>query len=243
MTMASRVQREGSAVRRPTGFWSPAVHDLLRHLEAVDFPAPRLLGSGGGTELLTWIDGESGPDGWAKIVPEPGLRRWASFLRRYHDAVAAYRPAPGSAWSSGPGTCGPGELVCHGDFGPWNGVWHGERVIGLIDFDHARPAPALFDVAYALEYAAPFRDDRECLRWLRYPQPPDRRRRIEAFCQAYGIAVPDDITRRVAEQQRLTLQCAQALARQGIEPQATWAREGHLDAVRARIDWTESLQL
>jgi hypothetical protein len=124
-----------------------------------------------------------------------------------------------------------------------DGVGHGEHIVGLIDFDHARPAPALFDVAYALEYAAPFRDDRECQRWLRYSQPPDRRRRIEAFCAAYGIAVPDDITCRVAEQQRLTLQCAEALARQGIEPQATWAREGHLDAVRARIDWTEALQL
>jgi Ser/Thr protein kinase RdoA (MazF antagonist) len=31
---------------------------------------------------------------------------------------------------------------------------------GLIDFDHARPAPSVFDIAYALEYAAPFRDDR-----------------------------------------------------------------------------------
>jgi hypothetical protein len=34
-----------------------------------------------------------------------------------------------------------------------------------------------------------------------------------------------------------------ALARQGIEPQATWIREGYLETVRARIDWTESLDL
>ena len=89
----------------------------------------------------------------------------------------------------------------------------------------------------------PFRDDSECLRWLRYPQPPDRRRRIEIFCDAYGIAVPADITGRVAWQQRLVLEHCQALARQGIEPQATWVRDGYLDTIRARISWTESLNI
>jgi len=241
--MTSRIQREGSAVRRPANFWSPAVHDLLRHLETGGFPASRLLGITDDAELLTWIDGESGPAGWAKIVPESGLQRWAAFLRRYHDAVAGYRPPAGSAWSSGQGTCAPGEIICHGDFGPWNGVWRGERIVGLIDFDHARPAPPIFDIAYALEYAAPFRDDEECVRWLRYPHPPDRRRRIEIFCDAYGIPVPADITGRVAWQQRLVLRTCQELARQGIEPQATWVREGHLDTIRVRIDWTESLRI
>jgi Phosphotransferase enzyme family len=55
----------------------------------------------------------------------------------------------------------PGEMICHGDFGPWNGVWHGERIAALIDVDHARPAPPIFDIACALEYAAPFRDNAE----------------------------------------------------------------------------------
>ena len=53
------------------------------------------------------------------------------------------------------------------------------------------------------------------------PRPPDRRRRIEIFCDAYGIAVPADITDRVCWQQRLVMQNCQALASQGIEPQAT----------------------
>jgi Ser/Thr protein kinase RdoA (MazF antagonist) len=48
----------------------------------------------------------------------------------------------------------PGEIICHGDYGPWNGVWRGGDVAGLIDWDHARPAAPIFDVAYALEYAA-----------------------------------------------------------------------------------------
>jgi Phosphotransferase enzyme family len=240
---AGRVRREGDVVRRPAAFWSPAVHGLLRHLEAVGFPAPRLVRAEGDEEVLSWIDGESGASGWAKIVPEAGLRDWARFLRRYHDAVAGYRPSHQSVWSSGPGGCGQGEVVCHGDFGPWNGVWRGGKVVGLLDFDHARPAPPLFDLAYALEYAAPFRDDAECLRWLGYREPPDRRRRIEVFCQAYGVAVPGDIVERVAGQQRSVLRLCEALGRQGIEPQASWIREGYLETVRDRIRWTESQRL
>jgi Phosphotransferase enzyme family len=149
-----RARRDGDIVRRPTEFWSAAVHRLLYHLEVADFPAPRLVSVEGHEEVLSWIDGESGPSGWAKIVPEAGLRDWAVFLRRYHNAVADYQPPHDSVWSSGPGACGAGEIVCHGDFGPWNGVWRDGAVVGLLDFDHARPASPLFDLAYALEYAA-----------------------------------------------------------------------------------------
>lgn len=246
MPGTGRIRRTGDVVRRPLGFWSPAVHHLLGYLQDAGFPAPRVLGTEDRDELLTWIDGEFGPVGWSKIVPEAGLRRWASFLRQYHDTVAGYRPPPGSVWSTSPvpdPPAGPGEIVCHGDFGPWNGVWRGEQIVGLIDFDHAWPASPLFDVAYALEYAAPFRDDQECARWLRYREPPDRRRRIEVFCDAYGIGVPGDIVGRAAEQQRLVLERCAALGRRGIEPQATWVRDGYLGTVRARIRWTEALRL
>jgi aminoglycoside phosphotransferase (APT) family kinase protein len=176
-------------------------------------------------------------------VPESGLQRWARLLRQYHDTVAGYRPAAESVWASGAGTCSAGEIVCHGDFGPWNAVWRGSEVVGLIDWDMARPAAPLFDVAYALEYAAPFRDDSECVRWLRYSTPPDRRRRIEVFCDAYGMPVPEDVAARVAEQQRIVAATCEALGRRSIEPQATWIREGHLEQLRSRIRWTESTDL
>lgn len=74
---------------------------------------------------------------------------------------------------------------------------------GLTDRDHARPARSLFDVAYGLEYAAPFRDDEECVHWLRCPGPPDRRRRTEVFCDAYGMPVPEDVSACVAEVQHM----------------------------------------
>ena len=50
--MTSRIQRAGASVSRPAEFWSPAVHGLLRHLEAAGFPAPRPLGI---EPQATWI--------------------------------------------------------------------------------------------------------------------------------------------------------------------------------------------
>jgi aminoglycoside phosphotransferase (APT) family kinase protein len=133
--------------------------------------------------------------------------------------------------------------MCHGDFGPWNGVWQGDDIVGLIDWDHARPVSPLFDIAYGLEFAAPFRDDEECTRWLHLPDPPNRLRRIEVFCHAYGIAVPDDVIACVADQQRAVLRTCEDLGKWGIEPLATWITDGYLDRLRSRIAWTESVIL
>jgi hypothetical protein len=65
-----RVIRLGDTVRRPTQPWTPAVHALLQHLEEVGFPySPRVLGiDKEGREILTYLDGESGPQSWAKVV-------------------------------------------------------------------------------------------------------------------------------------------------------------------------------
>jgi aminoglycoside phosphotransferase (APT) family kinase protein len=59
------------------------------------------------------------------------LRAVFDLLRRYHDAFE-------------------GEVICHGDFGPWNLVWRDGMPVGLIDFDFAHRGDPSEDVAYAL---------------------------------------------------------------------------------------------
>lgn len=236
-----RVERVGDTVRRPTHPWSPAVHALLGHLAGVGFPyAPRLLGvDADGREILGHIGGDSGPEGWSRIVDDAGLRAFARLLRDYHQAVAGFRPPPEAAWCTGATGLRPGEIVCHGDFGPWNVVWRGSRPVGLIDWDHARPAAPRHDVAYALEYAAPFRDDAECLRWLRHPEPPDRRRRIEVFAEAYGLSDTTGLVDAVVAVQEDTA-LVRRLAGEGREPQAGWVAEGHLDVLAERAAWSRA---
>src|SRR5262249_40427505 len=162
-------------VYRPAGWWTPTVHALLAYLHDVGFDrVPRPLGIVDGEEVLSWIPGESGAVGWQQVVPEVGLKALARLLRDYHQAVAGFVAPVGVCWALSDRAAGPGELICHGDFGPWNVVWDGPTAVGLLDFDFAQPGDRLDDVAYALEYVAPFRDDAHAVRWQGFTTPPDR---------------------------------------------------------------------
>ncbi|RAY14913.1 aminoglycoside phosphotransferase family protein [Actinomadura craniellae] len=193
-----------------------------------------------GREILTYLDGESGPEGWARVVGAAGLTAFARLLRDYHDAVAGFRPSGGFRWYTGGTGPAEGEVICHGDFGPWNIVWRGERPAGMLDWDYARPAGRLHDVAYALEYVAPFRDDAECLRWLRYPEPPDRRRRLELFAGAYGLTATPGLVDAVIDVQRDGIEQVRRLAEAGHQPQVRWVAEGSLGELHRRVTWSRA---
>ena len=235
-----RILRVGDTVRRPLHPWSATIHELLRHLAAVGFPySPRVLGiDEDGREVLSFIAGDSGPDGWDRAVDEAGLVAMARLLREYHEAVQGFQPSSDAAWAARRGAPGDGELVCHGDFGPWNLVWRGTQPVGILDWDYAWPHPKVHDIAYALEYVAPFRDDDECVRWLRYPGPPDRRRRLELFAEAYGLTSVDGLVDEVIAQQELVVARARQLAAEGRQPQLAWQADGTLDAGAQRIGWS-----
>lgn len=237
-----RVVRLGDTVRRPTHPWTPAVHALLGYLEQVGFPySPRLLGiDQEGREVLTYLDGASGPDGWVKVVGDPGLRTFARLLREYHDAVVGFHPPDELSWFTGERGLGDEEVICHGDFGPWNIVWCGTRPVGVLDWDYARPAHRMHDLAYALQYVAPFRDDAECLRWLRFPEPPDRRHRLELFASSYGLTSTTGLIDAVIDVQRDGIEQVGRLASAGCQPQTRWVADGLLDELNQRLAWSRS---
>jgi hypothetical protein len=161
---------------------------VLGHLALVGFEfAPTSLGfDEQGREVLSFIEGESGRDAFRCIVADEGLAAFAALLRRYHDAIAGYRPPPGTEWAYGVIPMDRTDIICHGDFGPWNLVWRGTRPVAILDWDLAYPGPALDDVAYALAWSAPFRDDAHAMGWHGFTSPPARRHRIEVFAASYG---------------------------------------------------------
>lgn len=234
--------RRGEVLYRPAHYWTSAVHGLLNYLESVDFPySPRVLGiDNEGHELLTFLPGESGVAGWHKIISDDGLAKYARLLRSYHDAVKDYKPEHSAQWAYVTGGVGAGELICHGDFGPWNIVWQADEPVGILDWDMAIPALPEYDILYALEYSAPFRDDETTLKWHHFPELPDRRHRIEVFCDAYGIAVPENVTERVAALQRRIAQGMATIAARGVQPQKDWVANGAMEESEKQARWTES---
>ncbi|HEY7202345.1 MAG TPA: aminoglycoside phosphotransferase family protein, partial [Candidatus Dormibacteraeota bacterium] len=159
----NEVVRVGATVRRTAGPWTPAVHALLRHLERAGFAeAPRALGvDDRGREVLGFIEGETpGWTGWPDVLREgDGLAQLGALLRRYHEAVRGFRPPEGARWRN-PLAPAVGEVVRHGDFAPFNTVWRGHRLVGVIDWDFAQPGPAISDLAYLAWYAVPLAGDR-----------------------------------------------------------------------------------
>lgn len=236
-----RIEVIDGTVRRPKSWWSQATQSLLGHLESVGFPySPRVLGTDAdGREILTYIEGISGREAWGQIVADEGLRSFAGMLRTYHDAVRNFRPPLETEWAFGFASVDVGDLICHGDFGPWNLVWREGRPVGILDWDFAFPGPPIHDIAYALEYAAPYRDDEECMRWLGYSVPPDRNHRIQVFLEAYGLPNLDGITEEVLERMRLDATRVSLLANRGQEPQASWVSAGELERLEARANWVE----
>lgn len=226
-------------VLRPVRPWTGAVHALLTHLRAQGLDCvPEPVGVRHGVEAVTYLEGEAGSAGFRHQYDDAGLRSAARLLRRIHDATESFEPPDVVAWSFPPV---PGaRTVCHGDPAPWNFVWRDGEAVGLIDWDHASPAPALDDVAYALDTFAPFRPDQVALEQHGFPSPPDRAARIRAFAAAYGLDGTAGLVDRVIDRQQATLDRVLDLAGRGIDPWAAWVRQGYVDELRARPRWTRT---
>jgi hypothetical protein len=92
----------GPTVHRPTGPWTPAVHDLLSHLSDAGVDGiPRVLGfDDEGREVLTYLPGRTVAVD-TEQAPDETLAAAAGWLRRFHDAVRAYDPGP-RTWRRAP---------------------------------------------------------------------------------------------------------------------------------------------
>ena len=234
------IELTAETVTRPVGPHTPTVHAFLRHLRAKGLDCvPQPISLDGETETLRFIEGESGGDGWRHQHDERGLRSAARLLRRIHDASADWVP-PDDAVFAAP-AAKDGDVFVNGDPGPWNFVWRDGEAVALIDWDFLHRAPRLHDVAYALRWFAPVRDDESALEWHHFPQVPDRRARIEAFLDAYGMPADFDVAEAVVRRIRGTIEHVRFLADQGQEPQKTWVAEGSAERQElAEIEWIEN---
>jgi 8-oxo-dGTP pyrophosphatase MutT (NUDIX family) len=218
--------RIGGTVRRPTGAWTPAVHDLLAFLDRAGLDAvPGVLGTDvRGREIVTYLPGEVSADG---PVSDARLAALAAWTRRYHDIVAEYRPAPTMTWRSGaPSTPWPaGQIICHNDLAPYNVAYRGEAVSGVFDWDMAGPGRPLEDLAFCAWNAVPF---------TRTIDPVDAARRLRVLASGYG-AEPEAILAAVAPRVGSAIVRIRAGQQRGDPGLLALARAGEPDRTAARL--------
>ncbi|MFO6423442.1 phosphotransferase enzyme family protein [Motilimonas sp. KMU-193] len=179
--------RDKDKLYRPAGRWTPAVHKLLQHLDAVGFSkAPKVYGiNEQGDEILSYLEGEvCNYPLVGNIASSQALISAAKLLREYHDATSDFivqHDLDALEWMLP--SREPMEVICHGDFAPYNVVLEGEQVSGVIDFDTAHPAPRSWDIAYALYCWTPFKTDEvDAMGNL-----ASQIERAKQFCDAYGL--------------------------------------------------------
>jgi hypothetical protein len=188
----TRVVRIGQTVRRPAHRNTAAVQALLKHLEDAGFDgAPRALGvDDEGREVVSFIHGTAGHYPLRPFVlTESALIRLGLLLRRFHDATMGFSLPGDVRWHNSQGH--NGQVVCHGDTGPYNTIFRDGAPVGFIDFERAGPGPRIWDIAFVIYRYAPLCDLRE--RVLTRAFLRQVAKRIRTLSGAYGFFENHDL--------------------------------------------------
>lgn len=233
------VVRVGSTVRRPTGHWTPAVHALLRHLEAADFPySPRVLGiDEQGREVLTYIEGIPGTRPWPEhLRSDDGVTQLARMLAELSAALQDFAPPADARWRFGGVPAGTHSTNRHGDVGLWNTLWQDDRLVGLLDWDFAEPAPPLWDLAQLAWYGIPLRGRDKGWQACGFSAAPDIAHRLRVLCDAYG-AEPEQVLAALVEAQACERDRIITLGGAGLHPYSFFLERGDLAELDGESAW------
>ncbi len=187
--------RMGRTVRRPTGPWTPAVHELLTYLHDNGLRGiPELQGlDEDGREILEYVEGRGVPVD-QEVVLDSVLVEAVSWLRDYHDLVEGFRPEGIRVWrAAGEVELGADEIICHNDPGAYNWIIQSGHFVAMIDWDMAGPGQPIDDLAFLAWTAIPL-----------YREIPidDLARRLDLLVDAYGewgpMTVLDAVIRRMS---------------------------------------------
>ncbi len=181
------IYKENNTVIRPLNDWSATVHLLLQHLTANGFTeSPRFIKIEGNNEVLSFLEGTTyNYPLVAAIATQQALISSAKLLRKLHDTSADFLSANNETthqWMLP--SQEPQEVICHGDFTPYNVTLKKDEVIGVFDFDTAHPAPRIWDIAFSVYCWAPFKTNPDdALGSL-----SEQIQRAKLFCDGYGAS-------------------------------------------------------
>lgn len=180
----------GNKVYRPVSPWSRQVHKFLYFLQKSGFDkVPEPLGfNSEGQEIVRFVKGVTSDYPLPKdIRSNEVLISSAKFLRSYHDVSQKFLLSDLFSEEGWMFPCRkPQEVICHNDFAPYNICFKGKRVVGVIDFDTAHPAPRTWDIVYAIYRFAPFSPPKDLDSFGSINEQVIRAR---LFCEAYELAI------------------------------------------------------
>ncbi|MGL5041734.1 MAG: HAD-IIB family hydrolase [Culicoidibacterales bacterium] len=147
-----KIYRVDNKVVRPSNLWSTTVHDFLNFCiqEGVNFvPIPYELNDQ--REVVSFIEGDVFNDEFPENINVNELIvSAAELLRKFHDISEKYieKLTGLEIWMLPP--IAPVEVICHGDFAPYNTVVNKGKATAIIDFDTIHPGTHLWDIAYGV---------------------------------------------------------------------------------------------
>lgn len=233
------VVRVGDTVRRVAGPWTPQVAALMTGLRGLPFvPEHRGLDEQG-REVVEFVEGD------VPTYPLPAYA-WSDevlidvgrAMREVHDGAAGLG-LPRDGWRRP--AVEPVETICHGDVAPYNCVFDAGRLVGLIDWDHALPAPRLWDLGYAayrfVSLTPPgHRDGRPGS-----GPPAEQWRRVGVLCSAYGGVSAVDVVRWAVRRLEDLIAYSYAEAAAGDAALQRTIDLGHVTLYEGDLEWVRGL--
>lgn len=221
------VTRVGRTVRRPTGPWTPAVHDLLTFLRESGLRGvPTLHGlDDDGREVLSYVEGRGVPVD-DEVVLDSVLVEAVTWLRDFHDVVEAYRPEGEVVWRGGTRALEDGEIICHHDPGAYNWIIQSGHFVAMIDWDMAGPGRAVEDLAFLAWTAIPLYRDIGA---------QETARRLDLLVDAYGEWGPMTVLDAVVARMSAAADRIEAGIARGDEGIANLQRVGEPQRTRDRV--------
>lgn len=230
-------------VRRKLTETSPAIHQLLKYLEAKNLAdVPRLIDCDENYEYLTYISGKPIFRPWGDAIKEDRfLASAGKWLKDYHRVVADFRLQGDAKFNWGVTRPEPEMIVCHGDLGPWNCIQHDGEFKGIIDWDLARYGYAIDDVAeFAFTFIPICPHSSEAIAQI---SDTDKSRRLAVFCEAYQNSQPDEILAHIPIYLTRMNADLRKQASLGIEPFVSFVDRGIADKLDEDKAWIESYWL
>ena len=231
----NEIYREGDIVLRKGGAWSESIQTVLTYLHENGFSySPKPFGvNRDGYEMQAYLPGESMLHPWSEILRnDSGLIQVATMLRSLHDITINLEMPEDTIWRTMTAPKSRGQIIRHGDLGPWNTLWQGNALTGLIDWEITAPGEAITDLAQVAWYYIPLRDEAG---WRKsgFDMTPDFKHRLEVICETYDAFSPKEVLAELDRLQKFEIRETIARGSKSETPWSNWLASGQIDEFRS----------